>query len=152
MLTLIRKDLLLHKTASWKGGGNPFVVIHRDGDGEPDGYALYHVRSEVVDGHFAGTVECRELEGIHWEVEAALWRYLCEIDLTDTVVAWPRPIDDPVQWRLHYKIQSKPWIIRALVDEQLMRTSVTYWEGAVEVIDGDSKQLLGRGYLEMTGY
>lgn len=58
----------------------------------------------------------------------------------------------PVQWRLHYKNESTPWVIRALVNEQLMNTSVKYWEGAVEVIDSDSQQLLGRGYLEMTGY
>ena len=58
----------------------------------------------------------------------------------------------PVQWRLHYKSQSTSWIIRALVDEQLMKTTVTYWEGAVEVIDSDTEQFLGRGYLEMTGY
>ena len=61
-------------------------------------------------------------------------------------------INYPVEWRLHYKIQNRTWIVRALVDEQLMKTSVTYWEGAVEVIDGDGKLLLGRGYLEMTGY
>jgi len=56
----------------------------------------------------------------------------------------------PVEWSLNYK--NRQWIIRPLLDNQLMRTSVTYWEGAVEVVDRDSQRLLGRGYLEMTGY
>ena len=39
-----------------------------------------------------------------------------------------------------------------LLDDQEMRLSVRYWEGAVEVIDEVSGEALGRGYLEMAGY
>ena len=115
--TIARSDawwaLVLHHTASWKGGGDPFVVIHRDDDGRPDGYAIYHVNTSWDDGNPTGTVDCRELEGADWQVEAALWRYLCEIDLTDTVRAYPRPLDDPVQWRLR---EPRRLLVKAVVD------------------------------------
>ncbi|NRB40232.1 MAG: carotenoid 1,2-hydratase [Pseudomonadales bacterium] len=58
----------------------------------------------------------------------------------------------PVQWSLSYKTRAKRWIITALIDDQLMHTAVKYWEGAVQITDPDSKKILGRGYLEMTGY
>jgi predicted acetyltransferase len=105
--------LVLHKTPSWKGGGDPFVVIHRDDEGEPDGYAVYHVTTGWEDGNPTGTVDCRELEGVDWQVEATLWRYLCEIDLVDTVRAYPRPLDDPVQWRLR---EPRRLLVKAVVD------------------------------------
>ena len=115
--TISRSDawwaLVLHETASWKGGGNPFVVIHRDDEGEPDGYAVYHVSTGWDDGNPTGTVDCRELEGVDWQVEATLWRYLCEIDLVDTVRAYPRPLDDPVQWRLR---EPRRLLVKAVVD------------------------------------
>jgi predicted secreted hydrolase len=33
-----------------------------------------------------------------------------------------------------------------------MPTSVPYWEGAVQINDRASGELLGKEYLEMTGY
>jgi predicted secreted hydrolase len=38
--------------------------------------------------------------------------------------------------------------VEAVVQDQLMRVGLEYWEGAVDV-RGDVR---GRGYLEMTGY
>jgi predicted secreted hydrolase len=54
----------------------------------------------------------------------------------------------PIRWRIDYK--DKSWIIRAAVKDQLMDLAVSYWEGAVEIYDSVSMQLVGRGYLEMT--
>jgi predicted secreted hydrolase len=48
--------------------------------------------------------------------------------------------------------QGKRWRIEAVVDDQLMETGITYWEGAVRVVDADNGKLLGQGYLEMSGY
>jgi predicted acetyltransferase len=123
--------LVLHHTASWKGGGDPFVVIHRNGDGEPDGYAVYHVNTGWEDGNPTGTVDCRELEGVDWKVEATLWRYLCGIDLVDKVRAYPRPLDDPVQWRLQ---EPRRLLVKAVVD--------MLWVRIVDV----AAALSGRGY------
>jgi len=58
----------------------------------------------------------------------------------------------PVEWRLQLQGEPQPWRVRALLDDQEMRLSVRYWEGAVEVIDEVTRNRLGRGYLEMAGY
>jgi predicted secreted hydrolase len=52
------------------------------------------------------------------------------------------------------QLQGEPvsWHIRALLAAQEMHLSVRYWEGAVEVRQEPSGDLLGSGYLEMAGY
>jgi predicted acetyltransferase len=92
--------LVLHEKPSWRGIGDPFVAVHRDEAGTPDGYALYASREHWDRGHADGTVEVRELEAATPAVEAALWRFLCDIDLRTRVVAYPRPSDEPIRWRL----------------------------------------------------
>jgi predicted secreted hydrolase len=58
----------------------------------------------------------------------------------------------PVEWRMQLHGEAHPWRVRALLEDQEMRLSVRYWEGAVEVIDDVTGDRLGRGYLEMAGY
>lgn len=58
----------------------------------------------------------------------------------------------PIEWRLTLKGEPHPWRIIARLANQEMRLSVRYWEGAVDVRDEPSGDLLGKGYLEMTGY
>lgn len=58
----------------------------------------------------------------------------------------------PVVWDWKQPAQNQHWRIEALVDDQLMETGITYWEGAVRVLDANTNQLLGYGYLEMSGY
>ena len=57
----------------------------------------------------------------------------------------------PVRWRLEYISKQKDWIIQALVENQKMELLVSYWEGAIVVLDKSGKKI-GQGYLEMTGY
>ena len=92
--------LVLHDEASWRGIGNPFVAVHEDEAGVPDGYAIYRSTERRDRGHANGTIEVRELEAASSEVEAALWRFLCDIDLRTRVIGYPRPSDDPIRWRL----------------------------------------------------
>lgn len=58
----------------------------------------------------------------------------------------------PVEWRLTYPDAQRQLVVKALVNEQLMDTTVRYWEGAVEVIDAKTGNRVGSGYLEQTGY
>lgn len=58
----------------------------------------------------------------------------------------------PIAWELNYPAVSGHWQIEAVVDDQLMATSVLYWEGAVRVIDLATDQVVGQGYLELSGY
>jgi predicted secreted hydrolase len=59
----------------------------------------------------------------------------------------------PVSWRV--RVGDIQVTLRPLMDDQEndSRNSVgaLYWEGAVEALD-DAAQLIGRGYLELTGY
>lgn len=58
----------------------------------------------------------------------------------------------PVSWQLNWPAQNKQWRVDAVFDDQLMAMVVRYWEGAVTVTEVTSGRLVGRGYLEMTGY
>jgi predicted acetyltransferase len=93
-------DLVLQDDATWRGVGDPFVAVHVDEAGEPDGYAIYRSHEHWDRGHADGHIELRELEAASGGVEAALWTFLCDIDLRTRVVAYPRPSDEPIRWRL----------------------------------------------------
>ncbi|MGD1984432.1 MAG: lipocalin-like domain-containing protein [Chromatiaceae bacterium] len=54
----------------------------------------------------------------------------------------------PVAWRLTVPEHALDLRVEATFDDQLMRTAVSYWEGAVDVQGSHS----GIGYLEMSGY
>ncbi|MEE9424166.1 MAG: lipocalin-like domain-containing protein [Methylococcales bacterium] len=58
----------------------------------------------------------------------------------------------PISWQLTIPKLSQKLIVKAAIKDQLMRTSINYWEGAVTVHAANSQQLIGKGYLEMTGY
>lgn len=60
------------------------------------GYAIYRTKSGDWSGGAAGLVSVDELEADAPEGAAALWRYLADIDLTGTVRAHGRPLDDPL--------------------------------------------------------
>jgi predicted secreted hydrolase len=59
----------------------------------------------------------------------------------------------PVRWRVRVPPEELELEVEPLVADQEMRTSFTYWEGAVRV-SGTSRgrPVSGRGYVELTGY
>ena len=59
----------------------------------------------------------------------------------------------PARWRLRIPSEGLELEIEPLVADQEMRTSFTYWEGAVRVSgSARGRPLGGRGYVELTGY
>jgi predicted secreted hydrolase len=91
-----------------------------------------------------------------WVDAAGEGRHLTAADFTleplrfwrdDRGTAWP------VAWMVTLSRPGGPRRLRveAAVDNQLMETLLTYWEGLVWVFD-ESGQRVGTGYLEMTGY
>jgi len=56
----------------------------------------------------------------------------------------------PIAWTLSVRPLDRQLTVRALMPEQLMDLTVRYWEGAVEILEGD--ETVGYGYLEMAGY
>lgn len=59
-------------------------------DGDPGGYAIYRTHGDDD----TGTVHLEDLVGDTPQAEAALWRYLASIDITDRIKAPSRPVDD----------------------------------------------------------
>jgi len=57
----------------------------------------------------------------------------------------------PVAWRLDMRSPTEQFVIRAAFEDQVMDTSVRYWEGVVYVEDGRGRRM-GSGYMELTGY
>ena len=73
------------------------TVRYDDADGVPRGFACY--RLTPTEGDFTKhTVTVRLLLGATDEADAALWRFLLELDLVSTVRAFERPVDEPVNW------------------------------------------------------
>ena len=64
----------------------------------------------------------------------------------------PQGAKYPIAWEMYYPAEQRQWRIQAVVDNQLMATSILYWEGAVDVFDLKTGQVVGSGYLEMSGY
>ncbi|MYI77173.1 MAG: carotenoid 1,2-hydratase [Gammaproteobacteria bacterium] len=54
----------------------------------------------------------------------------------------------PVEWTL--ELEDIRYLIAAKFDNQVVDTSIRYWEGVVEVKKADA--IVGRGYMELTGY
>jgi predicted acetyltransferase len=66
-----------------------------------DGYVLYRSPREtnVFQGERA-SILVEELRGDSAEVEAALWRFVLDLDLVGQVTCKRAPVDEPIRWRL----------------------------------------------------
>ncbi|MER7463538.1 GNAT family N-acetyltransferase [Streptomyces sp. NPDC097981] len=80
---------------SAREGASPLKCVVAEGeDGAVAGYARYRVRADWEPHGPEGKVEVADLDALDPAATAALWRYLFEIDLTSTVQARRRPVDD----------------------------------------------------------
>lgn len=55
----------------------------------------------------------------------------------------------PLRWRI--EVDDEVFVVDAAMEDQVMDTSIRYWEGLVRVSDPLARNL-GRGYMELTGY
>lgn len=59
----------------------------------------------------------------------------------------------PAKWRLRVPSENLALTVTPYFDDQVMNTSVRYWEGAVRVAgNAGGKNVGGSGYVELTGY
>ncbi len=75
-----------------------------------------------------------------------------EIDVNDY---WASPLGGtyPMGWQLRVAQLDLELRITPVLDAQELRTTVRYWEGAVDVVGSKaSSPVEGRGYVELTGY
>lgn len=71
------------------------VLVHRDDEGDADGYAIYAVDHDWSSGQAHHELKVWELVGVSPAVELALWRTLVEHDLVATV-SGPVAVDHPL--------------------------------------------------------
>lgn len=80
-----------------RAGGSPLKCVVAEGpDGAVAGYARYRVTPEWDLSGSQGRVDVGDLDALDPAAYAALWRYLFGIDLTWSVRANRRPVDDPL--------------------------------------------------------
>ena len=73
-----------------------FFVVHTDDDGHDDGYAAYKITERWHHGHPGHLCEVEYFGAATPEAHAALWRYLCSLDLVSEVTTRCLAPDDPL--------------------------------------------------------
>jgi predicted acetyltransferase len=95
------------------------TAVHLDAAGTPDGYVAYRPGSHQ-DGH--RSIKVADLVALTPAAYLRLWRFLADLDLSDTV-EWTRaPLDDPISWAL-----VDPWLPR------VTRLSDALWVRVLDV-------------------
>lgn len=84
-------------TERHRGGGSPLQCVLAERDGEPVGYVRYRIKAGWAPAGPNGTVVLEQLDALDPAAHAALWRFLFDIDLTSTLTARSRPVDEPLQ-------------------------------------------------------
>ncbi|MFJ2769486.1 GNAT family N-acetyltransferase [Streptomyces sp. NPDC087300] len=79
-----------------RGGASPLQCVVAERDGELVGYVRFSVKPAWEWQGPKSTVQLRDLEAVEPGAYAVLWQFLFDIDLTSSVVARSRPVDDPL--------------------------------------------------------
>ncbi|MFI0240062.1 GNAT family N-acetyltransferase [Streptomyces sp. NPDC016845] len=79
-----------------RGGASPLLCVVAERGGETVGFARFHNKPASEWAGPKGRIQARDVMALDPAAYAALWRFLCDIDLTVTVEARNRPVDDPV--------------------------------------------------------
>jgi predicted acetyltransferase len=82
------------------GGSERRYAIHESPSGEADGYVAWNAKPKWERGLAVGTLRVSHLYGLDDEIETALWEFLLSIDLNGQVLAWDRPVNEPLRWRM----------------------------------------------------
>jgi predicted acetyltransferase len=80
----------------WKG----FLAVHRDAAGAADGFTRYHAEEKWEDRQPRARVIVDDLIAVTRPAEAALWRFLFDLDLVSTIRAERRTLADRLPWML----------------------------------------------------
>jgi predicted acetyltransferase len=83
-----------------QGASRHYDVVYETDPGRVEGWLSYRVENRWPSGLAANIITVRMLVGLVPEAEAALWRYLFDMDLAGTIKLSGRSLDDPVRWRL----------------------------------------------------
>jgi predicted acetyltransferase len=127
-------------------------------DGRVEAFVVYSIDGPWTNGFSDKTVTVHDLVAATPDAEAALWQFLCSIDLTRRVTHWTVPPDIELPWRLEDSRQVRStslrdWLWLRPVDVPVLLGSRRYatWERLVLEVhdemrpDGDAA---GRFLLE----
>ncbi|HUK69354.1 MAG TPA: GNAT family N-acetyltransferase [Streptosporangiaceae bacterium] len=152
-------DAVLYDPGYRRDGSTPLRCLLAEDASGPRGYALYAASPHWDDdGIPGGTIRIRELMADGPAAAAALWRDLLSRDLTGSVVARNRPIDDPLLHlladprRARARFRDGLWI--RLVDLPAALTQRRYAAAAdvvIEVADEACPWNTGRWRLRAQG-
>lgn len=86
----------------WRDGGPAmFHAVHETPVGEADGFVSWRAVDRWTPDDLPDTeIRVQELFGVDEEVDAALFRFVLDMDLVSTVKGSRRPVDDHLRWRL----------------------------------------------------
>jgi predicted acetyltransferase len=82
------------------GSGPSFHVVHEAPTGELDGYVTYTIEDDWGNGIARNRLGVRELTTTGPAARRALWRYIGDVDLVETIRVWNAPADEPLRWML----------------------------------------------------
>jgi predicted acetyltransferase len=84
-----------------KEEGARFYVTYESAERVPDGYAAYKVVPRWSDdGVSRNRLEVLDLVTVSPEARTVLWRYVCDVDLVETISAGSCSVDEPLRWLL----------------------------------------------------
>jgi predicted acetyltransferase len=83
-----------------RGLSAAFYAVHEDSGGVADGYVRYRFKHAWHHGLPNNEVHVVDIAATSPLAEAALWRFLLDIDLARSVHAARRPVDEPLRWLL----------------------------------------------------
>jgi predicted acetyltransferase len=80
------------------GASARYLVVHEDESGAPDGMAVYRIKDLPDSPGFE--LQIHDLAAVDDAVEAALVRWLIDVDLVSYVEWFAAPLDLPLRWQL----------------------------------------------------
>jgi len=83
-----------------EGAGAMHHCVHETIPGVPDGYVSYRVKNDWKGETPANEVQVVELQAADRHVYRALWGFLLDMDLCQTITCWRGRVDEPLRWLL----------------------------------------------------
>ncbi|HLY83768.1 MAG TPA: GNAT family N-acetyltransferase [Acidimicrobiales bacterium] len=89
-----------------------FWVVCEAPGGTAEGYATWRVKENWPEGIAANELRLVDLVAVDDKAEAALWRFVLDVDLVHRVECRLRPVDEALRWRLAEPRQLRTTTVR----------------------------------------
>jgi predicted acetyltransferase len=149
------QEMALDPESDRNGATARFIAAHEDAAGVPDGAAIYRF-SDGDESHRGYELQIHGLIAADDAVEAALLRFMLDVDLVGRVRWRSAPLDLPLKWRLTDRRalnveRERDHLWLRLLDVPRCLSARTYAEGGtavIEVVDPSRPELGGTFRLD----